>query len=568
MRLKPFQAEIYEITGWHDGSTLNIVEHKSTDLMVYHHERIHGTLITSTIDGGLFQLTNMVARYSTDPQMSENLARLGAHLFEGSRFAHECAATYLGVEALATAADRTNAFRMLPKEYKDYYSFMSGIVDPYCYSSHLRYVVGQAVAFLWFSSSALIDFASSNFNCETLMIENICADWRAKASEEWLKKYGVADALKRAFNAISADHHLNFNNLFRAAISTEACLNDESWWNGLDGKLPAYVEDLISKHCFEYFIEHSNLNCAPYRVIITGRELEELATPLLTQVGIKSYSIETKPLFSPSDEDDYGSAYRDFLVVSPTVIHIRPYRIDSPAYVTEDLLFDDIIPLIERPNRVVNVIFSEKGIRNGPAYVEVFDGRSSQNESEITRFKFSGFYQTEAKTAHYLLHNIKYNRNSGVFLTDISTVVAFTDCGIESPQNEIWLDLISHVVAPMISEDGSEKNPELVKRKLLHDTEVYWYVRDDWAKVLDLTDPNRGKTFVGTVNVRLTQRQDLVLNMAIIDGKDGVYIKAFPQLVMGHIMKFYDLCLKKGFMEDLHNHELGQHVFDRAAYSG
>ena len=128
------EAEIARVAGFHTGVSLHIDSEFLDDEAVKLHERIHELIFAETPDGVFHALLLRLLHKSKDPETIRLLKRVTTQLLEDSRFAHEVAATFLGVQALRGDAERV----------KTYYSFFDGLISNVFASTFPRYAAAWA----------------------------------------------------------------------------------------------------------------------------------------------------------------------------------------------------------------------------------------------------------------------------------------------------------------------------------------------------------------------------------------------------------------------------------------
>lgn len=177
-----------DIAGWFDGTRINISEKFANSNFVNHHEQIHSNIFLKTPDGSIARYLGHIVKKHSEILLLTSDRSFAHHFdhivkkaskrnksiqiltdilegcFKSSRIAHEAAATYLGVQVLASENERIQTIESLPKEYKDYYSIYQNHFDNAVRSSCLRYDLARSFTNFVFSSPACIALANSNFS--------------------------------------------------------------------------------------------------------------------------------------------------------------------------------------------------------------------------------------------------------------------------------------------------------------------------------------------------------------------------------------------------------------------
>jgi hypothetical protein len=557
---RPFEVELGDTLGWSDGSSLNVVEHAANDGMVFHHERIHGALVNTTIDGNLLRLLRIAGPQLADRQHADELARASQYLLEGSRFAHECAATYLGVVHLETEQDRAAALSRLPDQYRAYYDFMSAIVDGHCKSSFLRYVIAQSIAHFWFSSRALIELARADYRGTAIMCDEFCPDWRARASAPWLTQAGVGDAIAASVGAILANEPLCQAAQFFGARDLTHAWNDDSWWMRQPRTIAGFIEELISATTFDYFLEHSDLRSAAGQLIRNTDLSETFFKPLYERAGVKLISINEDRRVSPHADVTLAYALREFAIVARTVSHIQPRLAASSPDANKVLGMGDLDSFAARAS-IVDVIFPEAEAPDA-AYFKEFVPRADEAGSPAG-WVFSGYRRCRPQLAAEALRRIMQRQVSGESGIQVDCVVVPAHFEDEFSGYKSLLHLLNEPsggataassLRPLVAEFA-----QLIGREFL-----YVYVRDDWARVVGTTQRKRPMTHVGTIPINIEGREPFLLNVARIAGLPGTLLKAYPMHAMPVIEDYYRSCFEQGHLQRLEAQPYGPALLDQS----
>ncbi|AOJ25855.1 hypothetical protein WJ12_13900 [Burkholderia seminalis] len=557
---QPFEVELSNTLGWSDGSSLNVVEHATNDGMVFHHERIHGALINATIDGNLLRLLRIAGPRLADSQLADELARASQYLLEGSRFAHECAATYLGVIYLETEQDRAAALSRLPEQYRAYYDFMSAIVDAHCKSSFLRYLIAQSIAHFWFSSRALIELARTDYRGTAIMCEEFCPDWRAHTSAPWLTRTGVGDAIAASVSIILSHESLCQSIQFSDARDVTQAWNDDSWWMRQPRSTAGFIEELISATTFDYFLEHSDLRSAAAELIRNTDLSETLVKPLYERAGVELISVNEDRRKSPHANASLASALREFVIVARTVSHIRPRLVGSSPDSNKVLGMGDLDAFVERTS-VVDVIFPEAEAPDA-AYFNEFVAQAREDGSPAG-WMFSSYRRCRPQLASEVLRRIMRRQASGESGMQVDCIVV---PGYFEDKFSGYNSLLRFLNEPSgsVRAASSHRSPVAEFARLIGREFLYVYVRDDWARIVGTTEHKRPVTHVGTIPVNIEGREPFLLNVARIAGFASTLLKAYPMHAMPVIDDYYHSCFERGLLHKLEAQPNGSALLEQS----
>ncbi|WP_192888356.1 hypothetical protein [Paracidovorax avenae] len=531
---RPLEVELGSVLGWNDGTSLNVVEHDKNDGMVFYHERIHGTLIHATIDGAVLKLIQNAGPRLPDAQHSAELARAVTYLFEGSRFAHEAAATYLGIMLLDTEDERRTSRQRLPDQYGEYYDFMSGLVDPHCQSSFLRFLVGQSIAFFWFSSNALVEFAQADYRGEAITREEFCANWRARSSASWLAKVGVQAALSAAARAALGDSTLCDKIGVSNLEGLEDAWQDDAWWTSLARTTAGFLEELISRITFAYFLDNSDLRSAT-RELIDPVQSEFLFLPLYERAHIQLISVSDEHRHSPDAEISHAAALREFMVVGRTLSHVRSHVGVSSVHANSTLGMGDLDAFVSRENLVDIMLPEFETSEDARICTYSFD----PSDSAPSRWKLSTVFRCRSQLAIELLRRIMRRRIAGETAPHIDCVVAQAKYEDAYRVHECLLAELDHPAAngtSLTSSYTASQGKELLQI----------YVRDDWTHVAGTFEDRRPPTSVGTIDVNIAGREPFQVNVARVDGLVCNLVKAYPRPAAPALLAYYASCFQRG----------------------
>jgi hypothetical protein len=557
---RPLEVELDDALGWNDGSSLNVVEHAINDGMVFHHERIHGALINATFDGTLLKLLRIAGPRLADSTHADELASASRHLFEGSRFAHECAATYLGIMCLVTEEERIASLSRLPEQYRAYYDFMSTIVDDHCKSSFLRYLIAQSIAHFWFSSRGLIELARADYCGTAIMCDEFCPDWRAQASASWLTQSGVRDAIAASVNAILANETLCQAAHISSPDGLANAWSDDSWWMRHNQTVTGSIEELISETTFSYFLKHSDLRSAEAEFIGNTDISETFIKPLYERAGVNVESINQIRRESPYAHASLASASRDFIIVARTISHILP-RIAEPSLKTDKMLgMSDLDEFIERKS-VVDIIFPEAD-SPGNAYFKEFVARPGR-AGNSTHWDFSSYLHCSPQLASETLRRIMQQQVLGKPGMQVDCVVIPAQFDDQFFGYNSLLRLLDMSTGPGTA--GASGRSLLTEfANLISKEFLYVYLRDDWARIVGTIEHERPMTHVGTIGVNIKSREPFLLNVARIAGFPSTLLKAYPMHAMPVIESYYRSCFEQGLLFRLEEEPYGAALLEQS----
>ena len=95
-----YRRENARILGRHDGASIHVGSDTLASPAVQMHEAVHDLIFNRTPDGTLHRFCCLAANTPHDVQNGGVYANLARFLFEDTRFAHETAATYMGIQGL------------------------------------------------------------------------------------------------------------------------------------------------------------------------------------------------------------------------------------------------------------------------------------------------------------------------------------------------------------------------------------------------------------------------------------------------------------------------------------
>lgn len=149
------EDSLFYAAGYHDGVTQR-VDYKRTDShYIEKHEAIHDRIFYGTADG-LLHILAVHALHDPSTDLSDStrasLADFITALTDETRWAHECAATYLGFKDVASDDARRIAYAHMNDEYRRYYGVYEAIIDRDVGSIFAQFALGWALTYFVFGS--------------------------------------------------------------------------------------------------------------------------------------------------------------------------------------------------------------------------------------------------------------------------------------------------------------------------------------------------------------------------------------------------------------------------------
>jgi hypothetical protein len=146
-----FEAEVSRLMGRYTLSRAEISREAADSHDIVVHEGIHERIIHDTMDGTLHAMIH----HGGTSLGAERSRTYSARLLTESKFAHEAAATYLGVQSLDVAEERASARRKMPAAYRAYYQALDEPISKLTPSTYLSFMLGWTLGYWAFSSSRL-----------------------------------------------------------------------------------------------------------------------------------------------------------------------------------------------------------------------------------------------------------------------------------------------------------------------------------------------------------------------------------------------------------------------------
>lgn len=152
--------DMRSILGWNDGTKFSINSKALSSPSVQFHEALHGRIFNETPDGQLHKLCCLAAKNLVDSPHNKIYSKIAEDLFDDTRIAHECAATYLAIIGMPEEPIRTSEYERLTDEYKAYYSIMDELFAPCSDTTWLKYAFGWTFVHWCFHSDRYRTFFS------------------------------------------------------------------------------------------------------------------------------------------------------------------------------------------------------------------------------------------------------------------------------------------------------------------------------------------------------------------------------------------------------------------------
>ncbi len=143
------------VAGYHDGLHQRVDYSRRDSHYIEKHEGLHDSIFFRTADGMLHIAALHVSRDLFAPLSDEERSRLVAlvdSITEDTRWAHESAATYLGVKDCGSDHVRDVALAEMNNTYLHYYTVFQQVIDSDVNSLFAQYAVGWALTYFAFSS--------------------------------------------------------------------------------------------------------------------------------------------------------------------------------------------------------------------------------------------------------------------------------------------------------------------------------------------------------------------------------------------------------------------------------
>jgi hypothetical protein len=203
---EPFRSVLaVTAAGYHDGQSVTVRLEHAADPVVLHHEGIHERIFAATPDGQVLSTLLQILRYSeeTQAEVPASVGPLAQILIDGSRFAHEAAATYLAIKQFSPGAGDA-VYARLPAQYRTYYHAVADVVDRAFKGSFLQYLLGVNVYAVAFTSPYLARLAKAGLASPPSPEQEELPDQRFRCVIEQFQSGDLADFRRQIDGAAAA----------------------------------------------------------------------------------------------------------------------------------------------------------------------------------------------------------------------------------------------------------------------------------------------------------------------------------------------------------------------------
>ncbi len=339
---RAFRSEAEDVAGAYDGRAITLDRASTTSREVAVHESIHERLFHETFDGILHRL--LILRVDLDDDI-EASGRSDL-LMEETEFAHEAAATFLGVQSLDDADERAQVFCGFPPAYQIHYQVMAEVINPLTSSTYLAYCLGWSLAFWAFQSGRLVAIFRDGWDAfDEVLAREASPSIRMRAGVELLRGAGsvwLSTALDRATFTLTAEGvatwDVHDDDQWReqpqAALGWfEAHLSAELWrWLRQNGPYPSSKHDDLPDGFDTWLLEQLDVPTEQQRLVIKNDayDADPENKPLLAVIGalrggkarIKNSDTQRIERVRTRQPLDRNKALRRFLGHSPATYFI------------------------------------------------------------------------------------------------------------------------------------------------------------------------------------------------------------------------------------------------------
>lgn len=217
------------------------------------HENIHGRICAETCDGSMFASAVRLHRACErrGRQLPAGLSEFVKVVSDNSLFAHESAATYLGVKQYDSSEDR------IPEDYEQYYYALAHVIDPVFVAPDVQSAVAWGLTYYAFSSRLI--FAVRN------------GDWQSVVP---VSKEDLPDArFHKLLETVSGNPQQLLATLHQVVRDTCSEYGVEPWdlqtevaWSKTDKHTDLLVEmdDRLVKTTYEWLRLTSDISCIDF----------------------------------------------------------------------------------------------------------------------------------------------------------------------------------------------------------------------------------------------------------------------------------------------------------------
>lgn len=277
---RPFRSEAEDVAGAYDGRAVTLERAATTSREVAVHESIHEKLFHETFDGILHRLLILRVDLDGDTEASGRSDMLMGE----TEFAHEAAATFLGVQSLDDVDERAEVFCDFPPAYQTHYQVMAEVITPLTISTYLAYCLGWSLAFWTFHSGRLFEIFHGGWDAfDEVIAREPSPSERMRQGIAFLRGAGPAwlsEALDRATSTLTAEGMLTWDvhdddqwrGQPKSAVGRfEAHLTAELWrWLRERGPLPSPGHEELPEGFDAWLLDQLDVGPEQRHLIIKG----------------------------------------------------------------------------------------------------------------------------------------------------------------------------------------------------------------------------------------------------------------------------------------------------------
>ena len=514
--MRPFATEVAGIVGWHDGRGINIQDHVSEDDDVRYHEAQHGSIFLNTPDG---QMVHACIRYADKPisalERDRRAERINQHI-DGARIAHECSATFIGVEMCETANDRAAAYARLNNVYTSYYAGFGNLIDCIAQSSFLRCAVGQAITHCIFSSRAFEAWVAQDFSYDALLVD--LPDDRWARFQKWWHEAGRVETVE--WVAKQGLAHPSFSShVGKTGDTVFGALDDDSLLMG-NRELAGAVDAWVIGGLYSLFIERSPL----VSISTASTEFVELLERSRAFHASHGSDFRLQMTGPHGDEAERVNIVRTNAAVT---LHQSPHATRVTETGATHIENDALIELLREPGRVTNFLFDRAGLLSGPCLIETGMMLAEQPSDARAYEAFFGFDQLRSATPSDAIEAVVYHMYElygGLTGLGIGTIVVpFENPNDGSDYGLLKSMLHTHPSLPRIR-DGKYDTTDLTPVTMLDGSYVE-YVASDFH---DFIARHRTTHSFGAQAIAVGDQARLMILWAEQNAVPRYYLKALP----------------------------------------
>lgn len=240
--------------------------------LVAHHEQLHERITHLLPDGKLLLVTSLLLRSTELPYLTRRIVQANQLLlFDETRYAQECFATYISVHNLSHK-DITKGMQLLDNEYLHYYQSLGNCFDSVARSSYLRYVLAWGLCAACFSSPVIRRI------CGRDLLKPINLSEEENPSTRLCRFLAIDH--QPIIMAVVAEIELRSAAALAPAGATVWDLHSETEWIGADLSQAGIVERIAIESATRLFSQHIHGGCVSDEESYswanrTGKELSE-----------------------------------------------------------------------------------------------------------------------------------------------------------------------------------------------------------------------------------------------------------------------------------------------------